>query len=171
MIKRLLLILVILLQWSCIVTHRVEDMEHSKLVLPESENGQSEFKFQSKLRKEKTRQWLRNYLGLPAKDDLVLSEVKLFPDIDYTFWISVNLSHDREKSIYLHEVFDADQEAETHEGPIKFFVSIWVTDALGEDHLSNNSIFKEKVYQYLLEMEKEFEAFSEESPDHNFFNG
>ncbi|MDT0675370.1 hypothetical protein [Autumnicola musiva] len=144
-------------------------MEHSKVFAPDTKNGTRVFKFQSKLRKEKTRKWLRNYFGLPDNDDLVLSEVKLLSDVDYTFWISVDLSHDRQETIYLTDLLGEDKEVETQEGPIKFFISIRISDTFGEDHLSSNSIFREKVYQSLLQMEKEFLKFSEEHPDPNYF--
>ncbi|WP_373057232.1 hypothetical protein [Zunongwangia sp. H14] len=166
-----LLIFIILLQSACITTHSVPDMGHSQVIASNKENGSNVFKFQSKLKKEKTRNWIRNYLGLPKNNDLVNTEVKLFPDVDYIFIITVNLAHDREETLYLHEFFDKDRKLETEEGPVKFFVSIQVIDQFGVDHLSSSSIFQEKVHQYLLNLEKEFNDFSRKYPEQNYFNG
>ncbi|UAB85276.1 hypothetical protein INR75_04440 [Zunongwangia sp. SCSIO 43204] len=157
-----------------ITTHSVPNIEGSRIV--QTENGQNYYLFQTKLQRPIAKSWFKNYLDLNREDDLVRSEIILFPELDKEFLVTIRIKDDRE--VYtdipvaekiLDSLLGNDDDENTYEesefnkkdrddntGPIKFFVNISISDNEGIDHISTSSLYSSRVRDFLQQLENDF---------------
>lgn len=168
MSKKVLIYFLVFIFTSCIVTHRVREIKTSELKQPKSDLEYISFNFSSDVRKEKAKDWFRNYFNLDRENDLVNFKIPLLENSDCEFILSIKDYSDREQYIDLTDFFTED-EGETQEKSIQFFIGITVTDKSGEDHLAEDFIFYKAVLAKLKSMRKDFKTFTEKNPDQKFF--
>ncbi|MFC6860680.1 hypothetical protein ACFQHQ_14910 [Zunongwangia atlantica 22II14-10F7] len=141
----------------------------------ETENGQNYYLFQTTLQRPIAKSWFKNYLDLNREDDLIRSEVVLFPELEKEFLVTISVKDDRE--IYTdipvaekildgllgnddddnnYEESDLEKKKETNQGSIKFFVNITISDKEGNDHISTSSLYSSRVRNFLQQLENDF---------------
>ncbi|ORL45217.1 hypothetical protein [Zunongwangia atlantica] len=169
----LILVLIFCLAGCRITTHSVPNIEGSRIV--ETENGQNYYLFQTTLQRPIAKSWFKNYLDLNREDDLIRSEVVLFPELEKEFLVTISVKDDRE--IYTdipvaekildgllgnddddnnYEESDLEKKKETNQGSIKFFVNITISDKEGNDHISTSSLYSSRVRNFLQQLENDF---------------
>ena len=156
-----------------ITTHSVQDIEGSRIV--ETKDGRYYYLFQTKLQRPIAKSWFKKYLDLEREDDLVKSEVVLFPELEKEFLITITVKDDREeyteiplaKNIFEgllgtgddpndNNSYNEKEDPNENRGPIKFFVNIDISDKEGVDYISTSSLFSSRIRDYLQQLENDF---------------
>lgn len=170
----IILALIFSLAGCRITTHSVPNIEGSRIV--ETDSGQNYYLFQTKLQRPIAKSWFKNYLDLNREDDLIHSEIILFPELEKEFLVTINVKDDRE--VYtdipvaekiLDGLLGNDDDENNYEesefnkkgrddntGPIKFFVNITISDKEGNDHISTSSLYSSRVRNFLQQLENDF---------------
>ena len=162
----IILALIFSLAGCRITTHSVPNIEGSRIV--ETESGQNYYLFQTKLQRPIAKSWFKSYLDLNREDDLIRSEVILFPELEKEFLVTISVKDDREVYSDIpvaekildgllgnddddnnYEESDFEKENEKNQGSIKFFVNITISDKEGNDHISSSSLYSSRVRNFL----------------------
>tara|TARA_B100000686_G_scaffold272467_1_gene289619 strand:- start:1019 stop:1567 length:549 start_codon:yes stop_codon:yes gene_type:complete len=153
-----------------VTTHSVPDIEGSRIL--ENKDHFNYYLFQTKLQRPIAKSWFKKYLGLKRENDLINSEVILFPELEKEFLVSIIVKDDREEYTdvpIVEKIFDGilgiddddkpikrEEDEEEQTGPVKFFVNITISDREGVDHISTSSLYSSRVRNYLQQLENHF---------------
>ena len=149
--KKSILFIVLFSFYSCIVTHKVRQIDNFRIETDSKFNEES-FLFKPDMLPEEAKRSLRKQFGLAQNQNLSDFDIKLFDDLEIEFNVKTSFEADKEQYTDYTPYLINREDPEDHTGEVETFVKIIVIDSNGDNCLSTRSLFYNKTRSFLMDI-------------------